>query len=90
MQRARSLLRVAVEARHPGAGRGVHAPVASQTSPEQTSPSLAQALPAGCRRQRVEQQSRSALRPVSQFSNGSITPFPHLLRGRRTLVLGLK
>src|SRR5262249_58162775 len=38
------------------------------------------AVPAGSARHRAEQQSPSAWLPSSQFSRGSITPFPHLVR----------
>src|SRR5262249_37144551 len=57
----------------------VHVPAPSQRPAHRSFPSGAHAIPAGSARQRAEQQSRSALMPTSQFSRGSITPFPHLV-----------
>jgi len=59
-------------------GTCVQVPVASQTSWVQSFPSSVHAVPAGSSRQRAEQQTL----PSSQFSRGSITPFPHLVRMR--------
>src|SRR5262249_15299113 len=68
-----------------GTVRCVHVPAASHTSAVQSFPSLVHAVPAGSSRQRAEQQSPSAWLPSSQFSRGSITPFPHLVADRGTL-----
>src|SRR5262245_19295530 len=68
-----------------GAGvPGTHAPSA-QTSPTVHALPSSHAVPAGSARQRAEQQSPSAWLPSSQFSKGSITPFPHLVADRGTL-----
>src|SRR5262245_51173590 len=81
MQRAMSRLRVAVDGRrHCGTATCVHVPAASQTSSVQACPSLVHAVPAGASRQRAEQQSPPTASPSPQFSEGSTTPFPHLLR----------
>src|SRR5207245_1027358 len=64
----------------PALGTCVHAPVALQTSSVQSFPSLVHPVPAGSSRQRAEQQSPSTWLPSSQFSRGSSTPFPHLVR----------
>src|SRR5262245_48233399 len=57
----------------------MHAPVALQTSSLHSFVSLGHGVPAGSSRQRAEQQSPLASLPSSQFSSGSITPFPHLV-----------
>src|SRR5882724_11324443 len=80
MQRAMSLLHVPLHARHCGTGTCVHVPAASQISSVQDCPSLVQGVPAGSSRHRAEQQSPFPALPGSQSSNGSITPFPHLVR----------
>jgi hypothetical protein len=70
-------------------GTCVHVPVALQTSSVQSFPSFVHAVPGGSSRQRAEQQSPSALTPTSQFSKGSITPFPHLVAERGKLQAGV-
>src|SRR5262245_20143677 len=60
-------------------GTCVHVPVALQTSSVQAFASVGHAVPAGSSRQRAEQHPPSALMPTSQFSRGSITPFPHFV-----------
>src|SRR5262245_14478614 len=76
----------AVRRHSPGdTGTCVHVPVALQTSAVQSFPSLVHAVPAGSSRQRSEQQSPSEWLPSSQFSRGSITPFPHLVAERGPL-----
>src|SRR5262245_35758535 len=85
MQRATSLDATARRHSLGGTGTCVHVPVALQRPVHGSFPSVVHTLPAGSTRQRAEQQSPSALMPASQFSRGSITPFPHLVAERGML-----
>src|SRR5262245_64897607 len=79
MQRATSLDTSARRHFLGGTGTWVHVPAPSQRPVHRSFESVVHTVPAASSRQRAEQQSPSAWLPSSQFSKGSITPFPHLV-----------